>query len=137
MLTDTQRAALAPFAGMLDTMTDEALAAAAEVPVEAAAAFRAGGATPEQAPAEATGDAPKAKRGKKADVAPAEAVAASVAELVPVEVEPCPKWVKVVRAVVVPTWPRLRRRPVYGDLYTDADAELLWTRHRDAVAPVE
>ena len=134
MLTDTQRAALAPFAGMLDSMTDEALAAAAEVPVEAAAAFRAESVAPAADPAPAE----KPRRGKKAEAAaPADVVAASVAELEPVEDVPCPKWVKVIGRFRATGWPALRRPPAFGDLYTGADAAFLWERHRAHVVPVE
>lgn len=134
MLTDTQRAALTPFVGLLDTMTDDALAAAAEVPVEVAAAFRAESVAPAVDPAPTE----KPRRAKKAEVAaPAEVVAASVAEIEPAEVE-VPRLVEVVVSRIIdPTWGALRREPRLGDFYHGPDAAYLWTHHRDSVAPAE
>lgn len=120
---------LAPFASMLDTLDDTALAAAAGVTVEEAAAFRAGGAVK---PADE-----KPKKGGKAKAttavpeAPSEPKEAPAAEVVPESVRVTLKRQATVtdtRGARPMPW-RLSPR----DVYSGEQAAYLWEHHREIV----
>lgn len=127
-MTDTAEK-LAPFAAMLDDLDDAALAAAAGVTVEEAAAFRAAGAKP--AP-DAVDEKPK--KGGKAKPAPE--VPSEPQEAPTVEAAPASVRVTLKRQATVTDTRGARPMPwrlAPRDVYSGEQAAYLWEHHREIV----